>query len=191
MGKTEKKKILKGDFGYIKAQRKIEIIKTAILLILPFALYFLGYITTGSNQNLLTFVAVLGCLPMASAAIQAVLFVKAKPCSEDVYKKIVGSGVIVTYYDLYFTSYKKNFQVSALFLWKNTLIALTEDDKMVLTEGEEHLKGILSNCGGDNITVKFYTDADKFIERARELTALGADERDYSFIYDNIMSVSI
>ncbi len=189
--KKNENKLYKGDYGYIVRQRKVEIIKTIIMLILPISLYLIGYITLKTNQNLLTFVAVLGCLPMANCAVQMVLFIKAKGCSPDLYKKLVGAGVVCTYYDLYFTSYKKNFQVSALILRKGCLILLTEDPKMILPDGEKHLQDILKNCGGENIKVKFYNDADKFIERARELNDLKEDDKDYSFIYENLMSVSI
>ena len=189
--KKNENKIYKGDYGYIKEQRRLEIIKAVIMVILPIAIFLVGYFSTGSNQNILTFVAVLGCLPMASNAIHAILFIKAKGCSEELYKKLVGAGVVSTYYDLYFTAYKKNYQVSALIIKKGCLIAITEDETMVLSEGEDHLKDILSKCGGEGITVKFFNDADKYIERARELSNLSDDNKDYSFIYENIMSVSI
>ena len=95
----EKAKIYKGDYGYIKEQRKIEIIKTLILLALPIALYLIGFISTGSNKNLLTFAAVLGCLPMARSAVSMVLFIRAKDCcSEETFKKIVSAGVAMTKY---------------------------------------------------------------------------------------------
>ncbi|MCR4959841.1 MAG: hypothetical protein K6A74_00130 [Lachnospiraceae bacterium] len=189
--KKKENKIYKGDYGYIREQRKLEIIKAAIMIVLPVAIFLTGYFATGSNQNILTFVAVLGCLPMASNAIHAYLFIRAKGCSEELYKKLVGAGIASTYYDLYFTAYKRNYQVSALILKKGCLIAITEDMNMDLTEGEDHIKDVLSKCGGEKISVKFFNDADKYIERARELSALSDDNKDYSFIYENIMSVSI
>lgn len=193
MKKNENKvKIYKGDYGYIKAEKKIEIYRTIGLLALPIMLYLIGFFTTGSNRNLLTFIAVLGCLPMARSAVSMFLFLRAgECCSEETYKKVVGSGVQATYYDLYYTSYKKNYSIACVLLKRGCFIALTDDEKMVPEEFEEHMKGILANCGGEKITVKLYKDADKFIERARELQALPDDARDYAFILENILSVSI
>ncbi len=192
MSKSNKPKIYKGDYGYIKAQKKTEIIRTAVLLALPIAIYLIGFISTGSNQNLLTFVAVLGCLPMARSAVSMVLFLKAKECcSEETFKKIVGAGVNVTYYDLYYTTYKKNFTVASLHLKKGCLIVLTEDKDVDVEAFEAHLKEVLKNCGGEKISVKIYTDTDKYIERARELNALSGEDTDYSFILENLLSVSI
>lgn len=193
MGKnSDKVKIYKGDYGYIKAERKIEIIRTIGLLALPILLYVIGFLSTGSNKNLLTFVAVLGSLPLARSAVSMYLFIRAGVCcSEETYKKIVGSGVQATYYDLYYTSYKKNFPIACVILKRGCFIALTEDKDMLPEDYENHMKEILSNCGGDKITVKLYTDTDKFIERALELKDLEDGGKDYSFILENILSVSI
>ena len=53
----------KGTFGYIKRQRRWEIIRTMLMFGISIALYAAGYIATKSNKNLLTLAAVLGCLP--------------------------------------------------------------------------------------------------------------------------------
>ena len=189
---TEKTKIYKGDFGYMKYRKKVEIAKTLFLLALSVILYVAGYIATGSNQNLLTFAAVLGCLPMARSAVEAVLFIKAGEClSEETYRKIEAENLDITYYDLYYTSYKKNFPVAAIKLKKGSLIALSLSDKVEASDFEEHIKGILANCGGSNIAVKLFKDTDKFIERARELNALSGDDPDYSFILENILSTAL
>lgn len=41
-------------------------------------LYVMGYVTTGSNKNLLTIVAVLGCLPACKSLVNLILFLKAE-----------------------------------------------------------------------------------------------------------------
>ena len=192
MKNKDKVKIYKGDFGYIKAQKKVEIIRTSVLLALPIALYIMGFLTTGSNKNLLTFVAVLGSLPFARAFINLLLFFRAGVCcSEDTYKKIVGNGVECTYYDLYYTSYKENFKVAALLIKKGCLIVYTESTDVNVEHFENHLKEIMKNCGGENYTVKVFTDVDKFIDRAKELNALTDNSEVNTFIYENLLSVSI
>lgn len=187
----KKNKIYKGEYGYIKYQRKMEIIKTIILLALSVGLYVLGFLTTGSNKNLLTFVAILGVLPMARFAISAVLFIRANGCSEESFVKIVSAGVAVDYYDLYMTSYDKNFALSASLLKHDCFVAFTEDEKMDIAACETHIKGILKNCGGESISVKVYNDLDKFTERLRELSQFDNDTKNSEFIRDNILNVSI
>ena len=57
------KRAVKGNFGYIRAKRLSVLIKTAIFFGISLSLFAAGYITTGKKENLLTIVAVLGCLP--------------------------------------------------------------------------------------------------------------------------------
>lgn len=81
-------RIKKGQYGYIKSQRKMEIIKTVSLFLLSLAIYLCGYWTTGTNKNLLTVVAILGCLPASKCAVNMIMFIRAKGCSEELYQKI-------------------------------------------------------------------------------------------------------
>jgi len=185
------KKIKKGEFGYIKHQRNIEIIKTLIMLALSFALYRIGVYSTGSNKNYLTLVSVLGCLPMAKFAVNATMFSKAKGCSLDVHSLLESKNVKPLFYDLYFTTLKKNFQVSALYYKKKNLILLTEDEKMDVVACEEHLITVLKNCGYESVTIKVFDDANKFIDRFNELSKLEEEDKDLTVLKDNLLSVSI
>lgn len=63
------KKQKKGTPGYLEYKKKIEIIRTIIYFLLVAAVYLLGYSQTHSNKNLLTVVAVVGCLPACKALV--------------------------------------------------------------------------------------------------------------------------
>lgn len=180
----------KGTYGYIARQKKIEILKTVLMLALSFGCYNLGIYSTGSNRNLLTLVAVLGCLPMAKFCVNAIMFIRAKGCSQELHDKLESKGIVPDYYDLYFTAFKKNFQASAMSYRKKNLIVMSEDDKIDTAEGEEHLKTILANAGVSDATVKIFTDADKFIDRLSQLNGLEEDTRT-EFIKDNLLGVSL
>ena len=180
----------KGTFGYIAHQRKVEIVKTIFMLALSFGCYNLGVYSTGSNRNLLTLVAVLGCLPMAKFCVNAIMFSKAKGCSQELHDKLESRGITPDFYDLYFTAFKKNYQASALTYKKKNLIAISEDEKIDIAEAEEHLKTVLTNAGVSNATVKIFKDADKFIDRLSELNEL-EEETNTEFIKDNLLGVSL
>lgn len=185
------KSVKKGNFGYIKSQRIIEIIKTLVLLALCIAIYRIGIYSTGSNKNLLTFVAILGVLPMARFAVSAVLFIKAKGCSDELKAKIDATGVSVNLYDLFLTDYKQNYQLSALYFKRGTLIAVSEDPSIKLDLAEEHIRKVLENIGISSVFVKVYNEPDKFIDRMLELNALEDDGRPFDNIIENMLSVSI
>ena len=78
----------------LKHQRKLEIAKTAVLFCLSLAVYLSGLLTTGTNKNLLTIVAVLGCLPASRSAVGMIMFLRAKGCSEELHERILPLSLI-------------------------------------------------------------------------------------------------
>ena len=58
---------VKNTYGYIDSQKKYEIIRTLVYFGISISLFIAGYVATKSKMNVLTVVAVLGCLPAAKA----------------------------------------------------------------------------------------------------------------------------
>ena len=56
------KKVQKGDPGYLDHKKRIEIIRTIIYFGIVAAVFLLGYSQTHTRRNILTVVAILGCL---------------------------------------------------------------------------------------------------------------------------------
>lgn len=66
----------------------MSICKTLVLFAISFAVYAMGIWSTGSNQNLLTIVAVLGCLPACRSAANLIALLRCHEISESDYRKI-------------------------------------------------------------------------------------------------------
>lgn len=141
------------------------------------ALYIAGYLTTHSNKNLLTIVAVLGCLPASKSAVNMIMFIRAKGCSEDTYNKIIKkSADLCQRFDLYLTSYQKNFQISHIIMKGHTMVGLTEAMNFDEKACYSHLKDMFSKNGIKNVTVKIFSDVDKYLCRLEEITQSGIEE---------------
>lgn len=167
----------KGSFGYIQNRRKFTALRTILYFALSISLYVAGYVTTGSNKNLLTIVAVLGCLPSCKSAVNFIIFLRAKGCSQelrDAVKKF--DTELTSFYDLYFTSYQKNYQVSHMVLKGNVLCGITESEKCDVNEAQKHLEQMLSQEGIKNMTVKIFSDRRKYIDRLSQLVELETEE---------------
>lgn len=160
----------KGIYGYIKKQRTREIIKTAVLFFVSISLYIAGYAATKTNKNLLTLVAVLGCLPAGQSAVTMIMFLRANGCSAAL-KEMIGDKAarLCGRYDLYLTSYAKNFQISHLVIKGKNLIGITEQDNFDEAACYEHLKNMFGQNGFPNITVKIFKDKGKYLERIKSL----------------------
>ena len=167
----------KGSFGYIQNRKRFTAVRTVLYFALSISLYVAGYVTTGSNKNLLTIVAVLGCLPSCKSAVNFIIFLRAKGCSRelrDVVKKF--DTELTSFYDLYFTSYQKNYQVSHMVLKGNVLCGITENVKCDVNEAQKHLEQMLLQEGIKNMTVKIFSDRRKYIDRLSQLLELETEE---------------
>lgn len=60
-------KIRKGDYGYIRRERKKRLLVTLGLFVLPAIVFIVGLVLAdGNKSNIFTVVAVVGCLPAAA-----------------------------------------------------------------------------------------------------------------------------
>lgn len=187
------KKVQKGCYGYIKYQKAFTAIRTAVYFLLSAMLYVIGVLSTGSSKNLLTVVAVLGCLPACKSLINMIMFITAKGCSDKAWKKISPYDDKLTgFYDMYFTSYQKNFPISHMVLKGNVICAYTESEKCDCNEGEKHLEQILKQDGYINMTIKIFNNLEKYVDRLSQLTKSDIeDNKNRSGIIQTLRSISL
>lgn len=185
--------ISKGSYGYIANHRLAAAVRTLVFFGVSIGLYIMGYVTTGSNKNLLTIVAVLGCLPACKSLVNFIVFLRATGCSEALRDRVsVYDKELTTFYDMYFTSYQKNFAVSHMALKGNVLCGITEIAKCDCNGAQKHLEQMISQEGIKNITVKIYSDIDKYIDRLSQIAALNAeDHKNREQIVDLLFSIII
>ncbi len=187
-----KNKITKGSFGYLFYKKRLSAIATFGMFALSLAIYILGYVTTKSNSNLLTVVAVLGCLPASKSAVSMIMYLKANGASAEdkaVIESIIGS--LNGYYDLYFTGYQKNFPTNHLVVTQNSIIAYSSDKKITEKDFNGHMKDILNKERIQDITVKLFTDRDKYLNRLKELNQSEANTTARKDIVNMLFNVSL
>lgn len=167
------KRAIKGTFGYLRQKKNLVLIRTIIYFAIALALFFIGLITTGTRKNLLTVVAVLGLLPASKSFVNLVMYLRATGCSlsagEDIEK---AEGNLVGMYDMYFTSYKKNFPISHMVVEGKTICGYTESKSCDLRACEEHLETMLKQSGYKDMTIKIFSDRGKYCERLKQLNGL-------------------
>ncbi len=183
----------KGSFGYLKNRRIYTAVRTAIFFLISASLYISGIKVTGSNRNLLTIVAVLGCLPACKSAVNCVLFLRAKGCSEELYRKLLPYGKkLETFYDFYFTSYRKNYPISHMALKGNILCGITQSPACDCQEAVKHLEQMLVQEGIKGVTVNIFSQEDKYIDRLSRLCEMDIDNhKDRDGIVNLLYSISI
>ena len=185
--------VKKGCYGYIRNHKAVTALRTLLYFAVSIGLYVAGYVTTGSNKNLLTIVAILGCLPACKSMVNFILFLRAEGCSEELQSQVCTyDNKLTVFYDMYFTSYQKNFSISHMVLKGNVLCGITENPKCDCKAAEEHLEQMLKQEGIKNITVKIFSQSNKYIDRLSQLMDLDVDKhKNHAEIINMLYSVSI
>lgn len=180
------KRVKKGQFGYIKYRRNFHLISAIVLYAMAVVLYLAGIKATGDNKNILTIAAILGCLPASQSLVTAILGFRAKCCDkilfEEVEKRIEDN--MVSLYDLYFTTYDKNYPVSHIVMKNNCLCGIMEQSKHSTNDLEKYLEDTFTKNGIKVVSIKIFEKSmsEKYLNRINELKKLkyekGAVEED-------------
>lgn len=166
----------KGSYGYLEHRKIYTAFRTVLFFLLCVGIYLAGYLTTGTNRNLLTIVSILGCLPACKSAVNFIIFLGAKGCSSALHEKVQNyDDRFDNLYDMYFTSYQKNYPVSHMVLKNSILCGITEEPKCDCREVEKHLQQMLTREGIKNVTVNIFSQDDKYIDRLSRLLDLKTD----------------
>lgn len=160
----------KGTKNYLNTQKKYEILRTVLYFSISLSLFIAGYIQTGEKTNLLTIVAILGCLPASKSMVGAVMFLRFKSCGEAAAAAIEEhSAGLTCLYDMVFTSYKKNFVVSHMAVSGNTVCGFAENPEFDENAFRLHIDNILKLDGHKDIVVKIFTDLPKYLQRLEQM----------------------
>ena len=164
--------IKKGSYGYIRTAR---IRKTLLALVLTgaAALVYLGarhYLQT--SKNIFTIMAALMCLPAGRAILDAVMFFRAPCCSPGAMREIEEKiGKTPGAYELYLTTYEKNFALSHVCVASGSVLALTEDPACDQAGGQAHIRRSMETEGFRGYTVKIFSDRKKYLQRLSDISA--------------------
>lgn len=182
----------KGTKNYINSQKKYEIIRTLIYFAISASLFIAGYVTTKTKMNYLTIVAVLGCLPASKSLISVIMFLRYKSASEILCKRLEQKTYdLCELYDMVFTSYDKNFSVAHMVIAGNTVCGFTEVSPFADKEFQAHINSVLKMDGHKNVTVKIFTDVEKYIDRIGQLNESEADTTNSNAIAETLKSVAL
>ena len=163
------KKVPKGQFGYIKYAKKKNILITTVMFAIPILIFITGLWQTGKRENLFTFVAIMGCLPAAKAAVGMILICMQKPLDEKLYHEMRGHVKDMTViYESVVSSYEKNIPLPCIVISGLNVICYTTDPKVDTKFVEDHIKKILQGNGYKS-NVKVFRELKPFYKRLDEI----------------------
>jgi len=168
---------VKNTYQYINTQKKYEIIRTIVYFAVSISLFIAGYIATESKLNLLTVVAVLGCLPASKSMVSMIMFCRFKSCDSAIYDKVcVFDRDLECLYDLVFTTEKKTYVVAHGAYKSKCLVLFSQNTDIDTGSLENHIHEYLKRASISGVTVKVYSDIEKYKARLEALMELEREE---------------
>ena len=173
------KKVQKGDPGYLDHKKRIEIIRTIIYFGIVAAVFLLGYSQTHTRRNILTVVAILGCLSAAKALVGVITRF---PYSSSDRKKAdeirSKTGLLTVCYDMVITSRESIMPVDCIVISGHTIFGYTHYEKVNAEELSKHIRSILAQNQYTGLTVKVLNQYKPFLARIEGLNNIAAVERE-------------
>ena len=159
------KYVAKGNFGYIRSEKRRRFIVAAGLLLIPIIVYIIGILVTGKRETIVTVISIVGTLPACRAIVSFIMMAMRKPIKKEAYDEIAShEGTLTTAYELYMTAYEKSAMVDAVAICGNTIVGLVTDPEADLRYEENHITKIL-RANGVASKVNLLTDIRKYVER--------------------------
>lgn len=171
-------KIGKGDPGYIEKRKKTVIFKTVLEFGIVIALLILGIVETGSRLNMLTMVAILGCLPASKALVEVITIIPYHSISLENADEIKEKTTLLNVaYDLVLTSEKHIMPIDCVVILDNTICGYTSSQKTDTVFAAKHIKQILYANQYSKVSVKIFDNYNAFLTRAEGMQNIAAVEK--------------
>lgn len=166
----------KGEAGYIDQKKKKELLKVILEFGIVLALFITGYITTKTRLNLLTLVAILGCLPASKAMVGFLMLLPRKSLAKEKIDLVEKKGQHLTkLYDMVLTSYEHVMPVENIVIQGNTICGYAINEKLDFVYLEKYIRTTLKNNKLDQVSVKMFKDFPAYIARIEAMDNLAAD----------------
>lgn len=166
-------KLARGEAGYISSRKKWLLGKTLLEFGIVAALIILGYWQTGTRKNLLTIVAIVGCLPASKSAVLLLTICPYKTIAQNIIDDLSEKAALLTkVYDTVLTSTEKIMPVDCFVIAGNTICGYSSHAKADTAYTSDFLKRYLEQNDYEKISVKVFDDYHVFLSRVEGLNRI-------------------
>ena len=169
--KTGRPALLPGDYGYISAYKKRQMIKVIIWAVIIAAVITGGWIAAGTRMNSVTVIGMVLVLPAAKTLIGWIVVARyhTGSCKEyDQIMELAGKNSLVLA-DIVLTRYEGSMAVNIAVLHGGTVLAYVPKQKTSPEKIREYLTEIKKAAQAEG-SVSVYTDFNKFYALVKKLS---------------------
>jgi len=182
----------KGTRDYLDTQRIYECIRTILMFSISLSILAIGFLTTHTRLNLLTIVAVLGCLPASKSLVSLIMFCRFRSLKAPLADEFADhQGELCGAYDMVFTTNDKCYQIDHLVVKGNSICGYSKQKDFSEQAFQAHILPILKKDSFSNVIFKVFSDPVKYVERLDQLKVLSCDEKNTNGIMETLKSVSL
>ena len=170
--KTKEKKLRSGDYGYIDARKRRQLILVILWVVVIAAVEIGGWIYFGDRMNTATVVGIVLVLPAAKSLVGLVLIFPYHTGDAGEYEKIcsiLGDKCEVLA-DLVLTRYEGSMNVTIVMFHSGNIFAYVPTQKCPPDKIRQYLKQSVKAAGG-TVTPVVCTDFKKYVEYAEKIAA--------------------
>lgn len=172
-------KLPRGEAGYISSRKKWLLCKVLLEFGIVAALIILGFWQTGTKKNLLTVVAIVGCLPASKSAVLLITIFPYKTIAQNIVQDLAEKAKLLTkVYDTVLTSTEKIMPVDCFVISGNTICGYASHAKADTSYTADFLKRFLEQNGYEKISVKVFDDYHTFLTRVEGLNRIAEVEQE-------------
>lgn len=169
--------IEKGEYGYINAHKRSQILKTFVFFLIPMAIFAVGYATTGGKENYFTIIAILGCLPACKELVNVIMFLKRRSIPRELYEELCShTEGMETAYEMILTTYDITCPVHCAVFRGNEIAAYTTHPSADLKKVAEHIETTMKKNNLAGVHVHIFSNLGQFLDRVDGLAAKDMEE---------------
>lgn len=170
------KELEKGTFGYIDKRKQRYLLLAIGEFAVVLAVFFAGVIATKTRMNLMTVVAVVGCLPASKMLVEFIVMYPFHSAGKEVVDEVLSkSGELTPCFDLLVSQSEKCMCLDAAVITTTHVVGYSSDSKTDTAKLEKHLKAVLRGEGYDPVSVRVLKDYKKYLKRVEELNTMAIE----------------
>lgn len=176
-------KLEKGTYGYLKRSRLYAWKKAGLMLSVPVLIFLISWFIHGTRENVITVVAVVGCLPGCNQVVRAILASRYPSMDRELWEKTEAvRGTLPVLYENVFTSYEKNYYVDCIAASGRETVGYSSASDLDAREAAEHIRSQLRKSSYKQ-NVMILKEEKAFLERLGRLA--GSDPEPVPFKEDD------
>lgn len=163
-------KLAKGTYGYLYRNKIKAWKRAALMLSVPAVIFLAAWILHGTRENVMTVVAIVGCLPGCNQVVRAILASRYHSMESVLWEQVEAErGSLPVLYENVFTSYETNYYVDCIVVAGREIIGYSSDPGLDPAKAAEHIRSMLKNSSYKQ-NVNILKDQKKYLERIHALS---------------------